>query len=140
VAIIYDVGGGGASGDTPCSSYTVIDDPSRNVGGFGTGGICDAGPLFNTSIGGNWIRFIGQGGLIMPMTSPGMSHCGAFLAGWFNGTLPSTVQTITNGNVCFESYAGLCTFVVPIQVVNCATFYVYFLPPLIVCNARYCTI
>jgi hypothetical protein len=136
----YDVGDGGASGGSPCTSYTVVNDPLRNVNAPGLGGSCDNGDLFNTSIGGRWIRFMGIGGTMIPTTSQGLNHCGAYLAGWFNETLPSTVDMITNGTVCFDTLERNCGFIFFVSVVNCATFYVYFLPPLDVCNARYCTI
>ncbi|CAF4143813.1 unnamed protein product [Rotaria sp. Silwood2] len=97
ISMIFDVGNGGASGDPPCSSYTVVNDPMRNIATSGTGGTCDKGPLFNTSIGGRWIRFMGIGGTIIPLISPGVNHCGAFLVGWFNGTLPSIIETIVGG-------------------------------------------
>ncbi|CAF3463672.1 unnamed protein product [Rotaria sp. Silwood2] len=137
---IYDVGNGGASGDPPCLSYTVVNDPSRNIATSGVGGICDNGPLFNTSIGGRWIRFVGTGGTIIPLTSPGVNHCGAFLTGWFNGTLPSIVGTIVSGDVCFETGGFMCLILIPVSVVHCSSFYVYFLPPMLICDSRYCTI
>ncbi|CAF3769860.1 unnamed protein product [Rotaria sp. Silwood1] len=136
---IYDVGNGGVSDDPPCSSYTVVNDPLRSIATSGIGGSCDNGPLFNTSIGGRWIRFMGTGGSIIPMTSPGINHCGAYLAGWFNGTLPSMIETKISGNICFEGYISTCLFHFSVSVVNCNSFYVYFLPPLSMCNARYCT-
>jgi len=139
--IIYDVGNGGASGDPPCSSYTVVNDPLRNVATSGIGGTCDNGPLFNTSIGGRWIRFVGIGGTTMPLTSPGRNHCGAFLSGWSNGTLPSTIGTIVSADICFElNYIPSCELYDSASVVNCSSFYVYFLPPVIICNSRYCTV
>ncbi|CAF3763003.1 unnamed protein product [Adineta steineri] len=123
-ATIYDVGNGGASGDPPCLSYTVINDPTRNVNAPGIGGTCDNGPLFNTSIGGRWIRFVGAGGTTMAITPPGREHCGAFLAVWYNGTLPLTSEIIVNGNGCFETYAGECTLQVLISVVKCDNFWI----------------
>ncbi|CAF1471432.1 unnamed protein product [Adineta steineri] len=123
-ATIYDVGNGGASGDPPCLSYTVINDPTRNVNAPGVGGTCDDGPLFNTSIGGRWIRFVGAGGTAMAITPPGREHCGAFLAVWYNGTLPLTSETIVNGNGCFETYAGECILQVLISVVKCDNFWI----------------
>ncbi|CAF3017826.1 unnamed protein product [Rotaria sp. Silwood2] len=140
ISTIYDVGQGGASSDPPCSSYTVVNDPLRNIATSGIGGSCDDGPLFNTSIGGRSIRFMGTGGTIIPLTSPGIYHCGAFLAGWFNGTLPSTIGTVVRANVCFDGPKIPCVFSSSVSVVNCSNFYVYFLPPLTTCNARYCTI
>ncbi|CAF4571562.1 unnamed protein product [Rotaria sp. Silwood2] len=140
ISTIYDVGQGGASSEPPCSSYTVVNDPSRNIATYGMGGSCDNGLLFNTSIDGRWIRFMGTGGTIIPLTSPEINHCGAYLAGWFNGTLPSIVGTIVSGDVCFNTYSITGAFVSSVSVVNCGSFYVYFLPPVEVCNSRYCTI
>ncbi|CAF2570507.1 unnamed protein product [Rotaria sp. Silwood2] len=140
ISTVFDIGNGGASGDPPCSSYTVVNDPLRNIARYGMGGSCDNGPLFNTNIGGRWIRFIGTGGTIIPLTSPGMNHCGAYLTGWFNGTLPSTVGTIVSGNVCFDAPNIICEISSSVSVTYCNSFYVYFLPPLILCNSRYCTI
>ena len=138
--IIYDVGNGGISGDPPCSSHTVVNDPVRNVNAPGMGGACDNGPLFNTSIGGRWIRFVGTGGTLVAQNSPGVNHCGAFLSTWFNGSLPSTIGTMSSGDICAASYIGpLCQFAGNASVVNCGSFYVYFLPPLVLCNSRYCT-
>ncbi|CAF3585967.1 unnamed protein product [Rotaria sp. Silwood1] len=136
---IYDVGNGGTSNDPPCSSYTVVNDPLRSIATSGIGGSCDNGPLFNTSIGGRWIRFIGTGGTTIPLTPPGIYHCGAFLAGWYNGTSSSIVGTIVRGNACFDGPSYTCVFWSSIAVVYCNSFYVYFLPPLSMCNARYCT-
>ncbi len=138
-SIIREVGDGGASGSPPCSSHTVINDPSRNMRSSGIGGTCDNGPFFNTSIGGRWIRFKGTGGTVMPHTSPGFNHCGSFLAGWYNGTLPLTEDTVVNGTVCFSGDASSCQFPIYISIINCDYFYVYFLRPVEVCNARYCT-
>lgn len=75
----------------------------------------------------------------MPVSSPGMNCCGAFLSGWYNDTLPTTANDITNGTVCFDTYSGSCMLTVDVSVVFCSTYYVFFLPPLSVCDARYCT-
>ncbi|CAF1224271.1 unnamed protein product [Rotaria sp. Silwood1] len=96
---IYDVGNGGTSNDPPCSSYTVVNDPLRSIATSGIGGSCDNGPLFNTSIGGRWIRFIGTGGTTIPLTPPGIYHCGAFLAGWYNGTSSSIERRKWNSSI-----------------------------------------
>ncbi|UJR32804.1 hypothetical protein I4U23_020266 [Adineta vaga] len=137
--IIYEVGEGGTSNDAPCSSHTVINDPLRNVAATGIGGTCDSGSFFDTSIGGRWIRFVGTGGTMIPMTPTGFMRCGAYLTVWFNGTLPSTSNAIVNTNACVDLQTGVCAFPIEISIVKCIDFYVYFLRPLLMCNARYCT-
>ncbi|CAF3872161.1 unnamed protein product [Rotaria sp. Silwood2] len=124
----------------PCSSYTTINDPTRNVARIRPFGSCDDGPLFNTSSGGAWIRFVGSGGTLIPLSSPGGNHCGAYATGWFNGTLPTTFDTIVNGFVCFANDFNECFISFKSSVIYCiGSFYVYFLVPVSFCNARYCT-
>jgi len=83
---------------------------------------------------------MGTGGTMIPSVSPGTQHCSAYLAGWSNATLPSTTDMLVNGTICFQSTPSICTFQIPMTVVNCGSFYVYFLQPVNFCNARYCTI
>jgi hypothetical protein len=133
----------GSQSGPPCSSYTTINDPTRSVtyAGYNIG--CDNGPLFNTSNGGAWIRFVGTGGTTIPTTSPGYSRCGAYAAGWFNDTLPLATNVITNGTGCFEEKDNTCIFMMVMSVILCpgspTNYYVYFLPPVFGCSARYCT-
>ena len=136
---IYDVGRGGVSNDPPCTSHTVINDPSRSINQYGSGATCDAGPFFNTSLGGRWIRFVGSGGTTIPMSKLGMSRCSSFLAGWYNGTMPTVDGTIESGLICFDTIAGSCGAVVEMSVAKCSSFFVYFLRPVELCNSRYCT-
>ncbi|CAF3692411.1 unnamed protein product [Rotaria sp. Silwood1] len=123
----------------PCSSYTTIDDPSRNVAQSSLFGSCDNGSPFNASNGGSWIRFIGTGGTIIPLAAPAQGHCGAYVGGWFNGTLPTTVSSVGNGTACFSMNTVPCFLASSVSIINCGGFYVYFLPPVSVCNTRYCT-
>jgi hypothetical protein len=138
-AVVSSVSIGSQIG-SPCSSYTTINDPTRNANQNGIFSTCDSGPLFNTTNGGSWIRFVGTGGTMIPLASPGPYHCGGFLSGWFNGTLPTTVGAVVNGTACFDVSTNTCWWVIDMSVTNCGGFYVYFLRPVRVCNSRYCTI
>ncbi|CAF4624529.1 unnamed protein product [Rotaria sp. Silwood2] len=129
----------GSQSGPPCSSYTTINDPSRNVAQTSLYSFCDNGVPFNTSNGGSWIRFIGTGGTTIPLTSPGLNNCGAYIGGWFNGTLPTTVGIVVNGTVCFAINSLSCFLSISVSLINCSGFYVYFLPPVTICNLRYCT-
>jgi hypothetical protein len=131
----------GSQNGAPCLSYTTINDPSRNVAQIGSFGSCDNGLLFNTSNSGAWIRFVGSGGTEMALSSPGVNRCGGYITGWFNGTLPTTLGTMTNGSVCFTTDAWECLDSYESSIFYCTgSFYIYFLQPSSVCNARYCTI
>ena len=130
----------GSQTGLPCSSYTTINDPTRNANVSGLYSTCDTGPLFNTTNGGSWIRFIGTGGTIIPMTSPGPNHCGGYLPGWSNGSLPTTVGLVANTTICFELNGNPCQYLALTPLVNCGGFYVYFLRPVRFCSGRYCTI
>jgi hypothetical protein len=127
----------------PCSGYTQIDDPTRNVNFTEGYNFCDNNYLFNTSNGGAWIRFVGTGGTTIPTSSVDLNHCGAYLSGWYNSTLPVTTNMIINGTVCFNFYASSYAYAVDISVALCSgsptNYYVYFLPPIGICSARYCT-
>lgn len=129
----------GSQNGAPCSSYTTINDPSRNFNQTGSYGACDRGSLFNATNGGSWIRFVGVGGTIIAPTAPDKSTCGGYITSWFNNTLPTTVGTVMNGTLCLSTNDYPCFLSKMISVVNCGGFYIYLLPSMPVCNARYCT-
>lgn len=135
----YEIGSGGDSGAWPCTSHTVINDPTRNMNTLGIGAPCDNGLFFNTTIGGRWIRFTGSGGTTIPNSSPGFNRCGAYMAGWSNSSPPAMYNSTIHGFACFDSIVAACIYSVRISIINCNSFFVYFLPELLVCNARYCT-
>ncbi|CAF0795346.1 unnamed protein product [Rotaria sordida] len=137
-ALVSSISIGNQSGP-PCSSYTTINDPSRNVAQVSLYGPCDTGSPFNTSNGGSWIRFIGTGGTTLSLVEPTTSQCGGYSGGWINGTLPTTVGTVANATVCFRINKVSCLVIVYVSVINCGGFFVYFLPPVRICNGRYCT-
>jgi hypothetical protein len=129
----------GSQSGAPCTSYTTINDPSRNVAQSGLYGSCDVGPLFNASNGGSWIRFVGPGGTIISLAPPNVTRCGGYLTGWFDGTLPTTLGSTINASVYFSNPLTIFPFCVTVSVTQCSGFYVYFLPPAPACNGRYCT-
>ncbi|CAF2402680.1 unnamed protein product [Rotaria sp. Silwood2] len=130
----------GSQTGSGCSGYTEINDPSRSINSAGFYSSCDNGPIFNTSNGGAWIRFVGTGGDRITTVSAGTNHCGGFLSGWYNDTLPTAQDVVTNGIICFDTTQLECIFTVSVSVIYCsAGYYVFFLPPISICNARYCT-
>lgn len=132
----------GSQTGLPCSSYTTIDDPSRNINQVGNGRPCDKGAIFNTTSGKAWIRFVGSGGTIMATTGAGIGRCGAFFTVWYNSSLPTIPGTTTNGTGCLDDSSTKCMISISIDVELCSgspNFYIYRLPPVPVCNSRYCT-
>jgi hypothetical protein len=117
-----------------CSSYTTIDDASRNVNADGNDG-CDT--LFMS--GSTWTRFIGASGTQLPTTPTSPNQCGTQVTGWYSGAMPTVSETITNGRVCFSFDGDACKWSNTIGVTNCGSFYVYQLTMPPVCSARYCT-
>ena len=141
VALVLSSVSIGSQAGAPCSAYTTINDPTRSITQFGSSSRCDDGPLFNASNGGSWIRFVGTGGTIIPLSSAGMNRCGGFLTAWFNGTLPTVANVVSNQSVCVETDFTQCTWQTDVQVVLCTgNYFVYFLPPVRTCNTRYCTV
>lgn len=133
----------GNQSGSPCSSYTTIDDPSRNVNYTGALWPCDNLPLFNTSNGGcAWIRFVGSGGELLASNSPDRFRCGAYMPIWTNGTLPTIIGTRGNLIIIFSTpIMDLYLPNVPTgNVMYCpGNFYIYCLIPPVLCNARFCT-
>ncbi|CAF0923550.1 unnamed protein product [Adineta ricciae] len=130
----------GSQSGPPCTSYTSIDDPTRNVAYTGQSYGCDNGPIFNASNHGAWIRFVGSSGDIVVQTPVQQYKCSAFLQIWFNGTLPTTLGTSSNGTMCFSSGIFTCFSNYTAEVNYCiGGFYIYLLKPSVFCSARYCT-
>ncbi|UJR15602.1 hypothetical protein I4U23_002538 [Adineta vaga] len=132
----------GSQSGSACSTYTEINDPTRAYTYISSVSNCDNGPIFNATSGGAWIRFVGAGGNVLTQSPPGTSHCGAFIPIWYNASLPTSPNTITSGTVCGETYASTCGIVIDISVILCSSgssYYVFLLPPLPICSARYCT-
>ena len=133
----------GDQSGSPCSSstYTSINDPSRNYNYTGSQGTCDDGYPFANANGGAWIRFEGSGGTQIPTWSIDINHCGGYLGIWSNDTLPTVPGVPKNITLCSSTLAGICIVVFDGAAVYCTgSYYVYFLPPAYICKSRYCTV
>ncbi len=117
-----------------CTTYTVLDQADRNVSfNDGNGGVevCDS------SVNG-WYRFDGAAGTLMPTTAPPIYSCGTDAPGWLDGTYPTIAEGIVDRTVCFNWGGNACSWSRVVQVRNCGTFYVFYLPPAPACSLRYC--
>ena len=133
----------GSQSGSPCSSstYTSINDPSRNYNYTGSQGTCDNGDLFTPANGGAWIRFEGSGGTQIPSWPVDLNHCGAYTAFWSNSTLTTTTNVMQNVTLCANGASTVCVWILKASAIYCpGNYYVYFLPPILSgCKARYCT-
>lgn len=107
---------------------------------IGSSAGCDHTSIFNGTGYGSWIRFIGSGGLVMASSSPGANHCGGYMTGWFNATLPLITDTMVNGSICFSGDVTECYLFYDTSAIYCTgNFYIYFLQPAPFFNLHYCT-
>ncbi len=132
--VTCDAGCGATCNLAPeCSSVTptILSDAWRNVTVVGSGH-CDS------TLPSGWYRFDGAAGTTMPTVSPGPSHCGTDASGWINGSLPAVGDGVVTRTVCFDWSGNSCSWSTTIQVVNCASFYLFNLVPTPTCSLAYC--
>ena len=106
--------------------------------------------------GGRWYRFAGAGGDALPLTPPGVHHCGTagpgWLSGWatpqgggappedYNGAgrYPAAAEGVVESTVCFD-LGPPCLYPVQVGVVRCGGFLLWRLPDAPDCSYGYCT-
>ena len=118
----------------PCSSYTELHQPDRNIGHVNPdgSGICD------NAITIQWYRFVGAAGTSLPETCPPTNRCKAHAPGWLEVGHPTVADGEVTRKVCYTWNGNCCNWSNNIQVVNCGDFYVYKLVPPSACQLRYC--
>ena len=67
-----------------------------------------------------------------------MSACNTGMAGWLDGEHPAEPYLLVSRTVCMHSGSSCCHLKKSVKIRNCHGFYVYQLPALASCNARYC--
>ena len=132
------------------------DVPIQKGGCCGSSKPCDGKA---TGVGGNrWYRFVGPAGDSLPLSPPGVDHCGASKAGWLSGwdrpgnpdsmykgggKLPATSDGVVEKTVCFvhgpPNANTWCDESSRVAVVRCAGFYLWRLSYSGNCVAAYCT-
>ncbi|XP_066279059.1 oncoprotein-induced transcript 3 protein-like [Branchiostoma lanceolatum] len=120
----------------PCNNYIVLNEVSRNVQEANSGNAdgCDSG------FAGEWYRFMGAAGNVMPTQAPPSVHrCGTDAPMWMNGQHP----TLANGEVSRQACAywggNTCNWQATIQVRACSGgYFVYKLPAAPACSLAYC--
>ena len=86
--------------------------------------------------GPGWYKMDEAIGTQIPEEVVDSYSCGTNVAGYLNGTHPSTVGELKDVNVCFSFN---CSHNNTIQVANCGSFYLYNLVTTPACNLRYCS-
>jgi len=138
---------GCVSGHVDCASacdgdYMILDDPTRNVNYNGElGPFCDDSSQYTSPDwkGPGWYKMDEAIGTQIPEEVVDPSSCGTYLAGYLNGTHPSTVGELKDVNVCFSWSSDSCHGNNMIQVANCGNFYLYNLVTTPGCRYRYCS-
>ena len=107
--------------------------------------------------GGRWYRLAGSGGDALPLTSPGVNHCGTYYPGWLSGwagegappasysgagRYPAAAEGVAEMTACFEggsSSYGPCYRHAAVGVVRCDGFLLWRLADAPGCGDGYCT-
>ena len=113
--------------------YTNLSEANRYWSSNDGGSYCD------DSFGNDqWYRFVGAAGVMMASHCIPMSTCNTGMAGWINGAHPAEPYVLVSRTACMHSGSSCCHLQMSVKIRNCDGFYVYQLPALASCNARYC--
>ena len=77
-------------------------------------------------------------GTQMPEYVVDPKHCGTHASGWLNGTHPTNIGVAVDSTVCFHWSSSPCYWSSDIQIMNCETYFLYYLPNTETCRLRYC--
>merc|ERR1712020_462395 len=75
----------------------------------------------------------------MPEYVVDKNHCGTHASGWLNDTHPTDIGVAVDSTVCFHWSSNPCYWSSDIQIMNCETYFLYYLPNTPnACSLRYC--
>ena len=122
-----------------CNSYQVISDETRSID------YVSGSPQCDHNMPPGWYRFMGKGGSQFPEgpvvnNYNGQWRCQTHAISWLTtahprfgeGKVPRTLCYAWNGNKCFNGPSS-------IFVINCGSYFVYYLQAPAFCRFRYCT-
>ncbi|XP_062036945.1 pancreatic secretory granule membrane major glycoprotein GP2-like [Lepus europaeus] len=120
----------------PCENYEEINDTTRSTefkAGTKKNVACD------NDLSG-WYRFVGGGGVQMPISCVPMFRCQADAPVWMYGDHPNVEDGIVNRTACAHWAENCCFWQLVVQVKACpGGYYVYQLEGTPTCNLRYCS-
>ena len=128
-----------------CQNYKVLSNGTRYINYTdGTYSMCDS------SLASGWYRFMGNAGRKLLDYNPGLQPntfgCKTHAAGWLNGQHPSVADGEVSRTVCFIWWQNNnigdpilnCKWSTTIKILNCGSYFVYYLVPTPTCWLRYC--
>ena len=89
--------------------------------------------------GPNWYRMIEPAGTRLSESATEAYHCNTGETGWLNGVHPEMEEGTVTRSVCFTKNGDTCRYQAEIQVRNCGSYFLYFLPDVGLCALRYCS-
>ena len=121
-----------------CWNYQVLSDMTRSIDFFSNSHLsCDS------SLAAGWYRLIGKAGSQLPeqpivnQNSP--YRCNTAAIAWITQPHPRFGEGKVARTVCFHWSGDSCRWSVPQTIViNCGSYFVYFLQRTPVCSLRYC--
>ena len=121
-----------------CLNYQILSDETRSVGYFSASALCDDG------LATGWYRFMGKAGTQLPeqpIMDPHISpyRCSTHATSWMTKPHPSIWEDKVERTVCFR-YSGVRCYYSPVKifVINCGSYFVYYLKRTPGCSYRYC--
>ena len=119
-----------------------MDDASRSAGNANQDNVyCDKEWASSQSPdweGNSWYRMTEPAGTQMPEYVVDPLHCGTQASGWLNGAHPTNIGVAVDRTVCFHWSSNPCYLSWDIQIMNCVTYFLYYLPNTPVCRLTYC--
>ena len=114
----------------------MLNEADRAMSFFDGSAICDSG------LATGWYRFGSPAGTQM-ITSPVPNYgteyrCKTHAGGWLNGAHPTTADGEVERQVCFAYAGNTCYGKTTIKVLNCGSYYIYYLTAPSGCSYRYC--
>ena len=131
----------------PCYDYALLDSYTRNVAtpddNLCNGqSCCDQTGYSYTSpdwLGPAWYRLGGAAGQKLIESPPGQRDvCGTDYAGWMDGGHPSLADGEVSRKVFFDDGTDHENDPTDIKVINCQSFFVYYLVDVVRCYTAYC--
>ena len=114
----------------------MLTESDRRVSFYDGSIACD------NSLTEGWYRFGSPAGTQMITSPPAnfgkQNRCKTHAGGWLNGAHPSVGDGEVVRQVCFAYSGNQCYFTTNAKVINCGSYYVYYLYPVRSCYSRYC--